>query len=337
MDGEYGDRMNFRSLLVLVGSLALLVSCGERPAPPAAGTSTNAAAPAPTTNTPAQEPAPRTFLVRGMVKKVNPGEKSITIAHEKIENYMDAMTMPFRVKDLKELEGVQEGDTIWFRLWVTDNESWVDKIKKEDQPQPVAASSPSTNAAPAEREAFRVAKDVPETKEGDLMPNYHFTNELGQAVSLSDFKGQALAFTFIYTRCPLPDFCPRMSKNFTEVANKLAQSTNSPTNWHLMTISFDPHFDTPTVLSGYAEAFRTDPKKWSFVTGSMEDIDAITDSLGLVIVKDGAQWNHKLRTVVVDASGRVQKIFYGNEWKPEELVEEIQKAAKPAPKEAASL
>jgi protein SCO1/2 len=104
---------------------------------------------------------------------------------------------------------------------------------------------------------------------------------------------------------------------------------NAPTNWHLLTISFDPDFDTPNVLKGYAMAFQNDPKRWNFVTGAMIDIDAITDQFSLPILKIGSEWDHKIRTVVVDATGRIQTILYGNEWKPDALVQEIIKAAAP--------
>jgi protein SCO1/2 len=127
-----------------------------------------------------------------------------------------------------------------------------------------------------------------------------------------------------------------MSKNFVEVSQKMAALPNGPANWHLLSISFDPRFDTPAVLRGYAMAFQNDPKHWNFVTGALIDIDALTDHFTLTIDKDGEQWSHKLRTVVVDANGRIQKILYGNEWKSDDLVEELIKAANPAQRQASS-
>ncbi|MFO1498052.1 MAG: SCO family protein [Verrucomicrobiota bacterium] len=286
-------------------------------------------APASVTNIPS-------YLVLGVIKSIELDAKTVTIQHEKIPNYMAAMTMPFKVKDTNELQHVQPGDRIAFRLWVAADESWIDKLIKA----PPAASwdgtapTPETNAPP-EREAVRVVRDVDPLNVGDVMPNYTFTNELGRTVSLHDFKGQALAFTFIYTRCPLPDFCPRMSRNFSEVYQRLTSQANAPTNWHLLTISFDPHYDTPGILRAYARAFEANPDRWNFLTGAMEDIDAITDQFNLAIMKRGNDWDHKIRTVVIDAAGRVQKIIYGNEWKPEELLDEIIKASKAPPGPAA--
>ena len=306
------------SLVFALAWLALAAAgCREKVVTPPTSAGTNQAPPA---------LEPKSYLAHGVVKKVDAADKTITIQHEKIADYMEAMTMPFKVKDPTVLEGLQPGDVIWFRLWVAKDESWIDKVKKEENAEPKPQAS-----VPDQREPVRVARDVEPLKVGDLMPNYHFTNELGQGVDLKDFRGQALAFTFIFTRCPLPDFCPRMSHNFADVCEKLKALPNAPTNWHLLTITFDPTFDTPTVLRGYAQAFQNDPTRWNFVTGAMIDTDAITDQFELIIVKRGNEWDHKVRTVVVDATGKVQTIIYGNEWKPEALVEELVKAAKAGP------
>jgi cytochrome oxidase Cu insertion factor (SCO1/SenC/PrrC family) len=103
---------------------------------------------------------------------------------------------------------------------------------------------------------------------------------LGRAVSLEDFKGGALAFTFVFTRCPFPTFCPRMSGNFAEAQKKLQTMPNAPTNWHLLTISFDPEFDTPPVLKSYAESFHADSRRWNFVTGDLIDVTALAEQFG---------------------------------------------------------
>lgn len=271
-------------------------------------------------------------LVRGVVRRIDPEEMRISIQHEEIPNFMPAMTMPFRVKDKEELEKVEPSDTIFFRLWVTQDESWIDKLTKVADPAPNVGQT----GVPPQREAVRVVRDVEPLSVGNLMPDYRFTNELGRVVRLSDFKGQALAFTFIFTRCPLPEFCPRMSRNFHEVYQKLTAMPNAPTNWHLLSISFDPHFDTPAVLHSYAQAFEADPKRWNFLTGAIEDIDAITDQFELTIVKRGSEWDHKVRTVVVDAKGNIQAIILGNEWQPDTLVEEIVKAATVPPQPQAT-
>ena len=246
------------------------------------------------------------------------GGRTVIIQHEEIPNYMPAMTMPFTVKDTNELGGLAAGDALSFRLNVTEDQSWIDRLRR--------IATASTNEAAA-RQPVRQVREVEPLKEGDLLPDYRFTNELGRAVSLSDFRGKALSLTFIFTRCPLPEFCPLMSKNYSAVEKQLAALPNAPTNWHLLTISFDPHFDTPEVLRNYARQFRQDPGRWSFLTGAMIDIDAITEQFELPVVKQGANWEHKLRTAIIDVNGRIQKIFLGNQWTAGELVPEIVKAA----------
>ena len=263
-------------------------------------------------------PELKTFLVNGILRKLDADGRTAIIEHEEIPGYMSAMTMPFTARNTNELIGLQPGDPVVFRLNVTANDSWIDKLKKATAP--VAAEPP-------QREPIRLVRNVEELKIGDAIPDYHFTNELGQAISLSQFKGQALALTFMFTRCPLPNFCPLMSRNFSEVYKLVVAKSDAPTNWHLLTISFDPHHDPPAVLKAYAERYEYDPKKWNFVTGAMIDIDAITDQFGLTISVQNDQWDHKLRTAVIDAQGRVQKILIGNQWKPDELAEEIVRAA----------
>jgi protein SCO1 len=178
----------------------------------------------------------RVFAAQGVVEELQ--SDRVIIRHGAISNYMSAMTMPYKVADQKELAALHPGDEILFQLHVTKSESWVDQIVKigtdENQKtgKPPAAETP---AAPARNPLL----------------DYKFTNELGQAVSLGDFHGQALAITFIYTRCPLPDYCPRLSKNFQEASQKLEAMAGAPTNWHFLSFSFDTEFDTPAMLKAY--------------------------------------------------------------------------------------
>jgi protein SCO1 len=294
--------------LTVIASLALLiclaVACGQKPSTPAASGASSSAT--------------QVFTVKGVLNKIEPEGKKAIIQHEAIPNYMMAMTMPFNVKNADELKSLQPGDALTFRLTVTEDRSWIDQIQKTGM---VQANEPPT------RQAVRLVRDVEPLKVGDNVPDYRFTNELGQAISLSDFRGKALALTFIFTRCPMPDFCPLMSRKFAAAYKLLTADAAAPTNWHLLSLSFDPHFDTPDVLKRYARQYQYDPKKWSFATGAMIDIDAITEQFMVLVTKQEESWDHKLRTAVIDSEGRVQKIFVYNQWTPEELAAEIVKAA----------
>jgi protein SCO1/2 len=207
-----------------------------------------------------------------------------------------------------------------FRLLVTDAEGWIDQVKV------LPAATPASGPPP--REEVRRVRLVEPLAVGDAVPDYPFTNELGQALRLSQFKGKALGLTFIFTRCPYPNFCPRMSGNFAEAARLLAGRPDGPTNWHLLSLSFDPDYDTPAVLREYAQRYRHDPSRWSFATGTQIEIDAITEQFGMMFAREGEFFSHNVRTVVLDAQGRVHRIFPGNEWKPPEFVAAMVQAAR---------
>jgi protein SCO1/2 len=262
------------------------------------------------------------YQVKGVIRELKPDGRTVVIKHEEIPGYMVAMTMPFKVTNSAELTGLKQGDAVSFQMTVTEDDGWISRLKKEGA---------TTNNESPEIESFRQVRNVQPLAEGDVMPDYPFVTESGNSIKLSDFRGQALVFTFIFTRCPFPVFCPRMSENFAEVYKQLAASRSGPTNWHLLSISFDPAFDTPAVLKNYAQRYKHDPQRWSFVTGDITEIDAITEQFGLYFARQGANFDHNLRTVVIDASGRVHKIFIGNEWKAEDLKQEIEEAAQVPP------
>ena len=264
------------------------------------------------------------YHVKGVVKELKVDGKTVVIQHEKIPGYMEAMTMPFQVKHSGELASFQPEDKVSFRLVVTEDDSWIENVTK------LAGAIP--NQLPA-GESLRRVRDVEPLKVGDLMPDYRFTNELGRVVRFRDYMSQAVAFTFFFTTCPLPDFCPRMSKNFAATYKQLRALTNAPANWRLLSITFDVQRDTPVALKAYADSHRYDSRRWSFLTGALIDIDALTEQFGLFFSRQqsGLFFDHNLRTVVIDTQGRIKKIIIGNTWQPEELVAEIIQAAQQTP------
>ena len=297
-------------LLLGIGLAVVTSSCGKKPF--------HETQPSKVVSQP--QPSRQLFQVKGVIVELHPEEKSVRIKHEAIPGYMDAMTMSFDVRDTNELVGLESGDTVTFRMTVTDTDGWIDQIKKLNIPR--VSTLPTTGP-------FRLVRDVEPLNVGDPLPEYHFTNQLGEPMSLSQFRGQALGITFLFTRCPYPTFCPLMASNFEQVQKRLLATPNALTNWHLLTISFDPEWDTPPRLKSYAERFHYDPQHWSFLTGELIDITAIAEQFGLQFWRDpdGSGINHNLRTAVVDARGRVQAILRENKWTPEELTVEILKAA----------
>jgi protein SCO1/2 len=266
----------------------------------------------------------RSYPARGIIREMDLFQKTITIQHDAIPGFMPAMTMPFVYTDVRELTGITNGDTISFRITVSAKDGWIDRIRKI-APEPDILVV--TNAAQLTNGSFRLVRDVDPLNVGDPLPDYGFTNELGQPVRLADFRGQALAITFIFTRCPYPTFCPRMSQLFHDTLAQLAKDPAAPTNLHFVTVSFDPDYDTPAQLKTYAEAHSYDPARWSFLTGQLIDITALADCFGMKFWHEGAGLNHNLRTAVVDARGRLQKILIGNQWTAQSLAAELTTAA----------
>ncbi len=257
-----------------------------------------------------------TFQVRGVVVSVNMEKMRVVLDHEEIPNYMKAMTMPFKVKDSTLLAKIQPGDTVKGVLAVSRTESWIESLTvvgSGDEPE-----SPSSAADNIFRRIYRV---------GSRIPDYSFVNQEGKRVKLSDFRGKALAITFIYSRCPLPDFCIQMSNYFSRVQRALKKEPLLANKWHLLTISFDPEFDTPPVLKQYGKAYKADFSTWDFVTDSLSTIRELADGLELVVEDDeGGLIAHNLRTAVIDPKGVLVQVYKGNEWTARELEDAIRSA-----------
>ncbi len=309
-------KINLFALFAL--SLALLAGCEDRkPAETSSVADTNR----------------QVFQVKGVVKELKPNGKTAVIAHETIPDYMDAMTMDFDVKDKRELQGLSPGDAISFRMVVTKDDGWIENVRKLPPSAPTngnqVISINDTNGTNAGPMTFRRSPMVEPLNIGDTVPDYKFTNQWGSPISLAQFKGRALAITFIFTRCPFPTFCPRMSQFFEKGQQQLKSTPNAPKNWSLLSISFDPAYDTPQRLDAYAVQYNLDTNHWQFATSDLWTIDGITEQVGLTFYRPtpAALPEHNLRTVVIDANGRLQKIFVGNEWTTDEFVSEMVKAA----------
>jgi protein SCO1 len=258
----------------------------------------------------------RTFAAKGVVEELKPDGRTVVIRHEAISNYMAAMTMPFKVRDSNGLAGIRMGDEVLFQLHVTGTESWIDQIIKIGS-VPMIKTTGMVHPAPAPNDGL---------PQKNPLLDYQFTNELGQVVSLNSFQGQALAVTFFYTRCPLPEFCPRLSKNFQEASHKLAAMTNGPANWHFISISFDPEFDSPAMLKAYGESYQYDPQHWSFLTGPAEKVGELARASGVTYESDNGTINHNFRTLIIDANGHLQMIFPTSGDLSDAIVGEIIKA-----------
>jgi protein SCO1/2 len=164
---------------------------------------------------------------------------------------------------------------------------------------------------------------------GEEVPDVSLVDEQGKTRRLSEWRGRAIAVTFIYTRCPLPDFCPLMDRQFADVQRQVKEDLQLRGRVQLLSISFDPSYDTPPVLLAHAKALKADPSMWTFLTGSSADIEPFAGRFGVAVMRDqdkSTEIVHNLRTGVIDGHGRLVKILNGIQWQPSELVAELRNA-----------
>jgi len=260
------------------------------------------------------------YPIKGIVVAVNKTEYTATIKHEDIPGYMPGMTMEFKIKNTADIQTMKPGDQITGTLVVDDISSWIEVTA-------IAEGGP----------ALTPTTVVPgEPKPGDEIPDFTLNNQDEKPIRLSQYKGKALALTFVYTRCPQPDQCTLMSNNFAAIDQELQKQPDVYAKTHLLTISFDPAYDTPKVMRSYgashtgrysAENFQ----HWEFATGSADEVKRIAEFFGLRYFKDSStgedQVMHSLRTAVIDADGKLVKLYRGNEWKPAEITEDLKSLA----------
>jgi protein SCO1/2 len=265
-------------------------------------------------------PASHTYTLQGQVLAVAPDHQQATIKHEEIKGFMAAMTMAYKMKDPQQLNGIVPGDLINATLVVESNNAFVTDMKKVGE-APLEKAVPDTPAASSGFELL---------KAGDPVPDASFVDQNGKKRAFSAFKGSPLAITFMYTKCPLPDFCPLMDRNFAAVQQAL-ETDPALKKVHLVSISFDPVTDTPAVLAKHASELKADPARWTFLTGDRDDIDKFASRFGMTISRsptDPVNITHNLRTAIVDADGKLVKVYTGPDWKPEQIVADLKAIGK---------
>lgn len=263
----------------------------------------------------------RSFVTRGVIRDIPERGSSLVVKHDEIPGFMPKMTMEFEVRNTNEIVGLKIGDNIVFNIRATQEDSWIDGIRR-------AGTNEVIDPTPKDPSSAALLK-VATVKPGDQMPDAELLGEDGQPFRISDFKGKALAFTFIFTRCPLPNYCPRMNVNFKEARELLIQDIDAPSNWQFLSISFDPDFDKPGVLNRYAFSYRGAlTNQWTFAAAPTNVLAAISPQLDFRFANEKGSFQHNLRTVVLDASGSVHRYFEGNKWTPEELATSMLEAAR---------
>lgn len=255
------------------------------------------------------------YKLQGQVLSMQDDHKQAVIRHEEIAGFMSAMTMPYPALDPKEYEGIVAGDLINATLVVEPTRAYLTSVKKVGS-APLAVADGGAAPASSGFELIKLGAPVPDTS---------FVDQDGAHVNLSSFRGEAVVVTFIYTSCPMPNFCPLMDKNFQKMQAKLKENGNI-LRTRLLSVSFDPEVDTPAVMKKHAESLSADPRLWSFVTGDRDAIDKWASGFGVSISRatnDPRDITHNLRTALIDRQGNLVQIYNGNEWTPEQVLADV--------------
>lgn len=257
------------------------------------------------------------YQLKGTVVSANPEAKQIVVDGEEIPGLMDAMTMPYTVKNAQMLEGISSGDQITADVVVEGDQTWLESIvviKKE--------AAPATPAAAA----FHMPQP------GEVVPDFSVTNQDGRQVRLQDYRGKSVLLTFIYTSCPQPNFCPLMTRNFAQIEKRLADDRQVYRKTHLLSISFDTEHDTPEVLRKYAASQVSRGKAinfrhWEFASLPAGQRQEVAHFFALTYSEQQGQIIHSLSTAIISPDGRLYRWYHGNDWQPSTVLRELKKSS----------
>jgi protein SCO1/2 len=264
-------------------------------------------------------PPAKEYQLQGQILDIKPETGEVLVRHGDIPGFMPAMTMPYKVGDAKLLSDKQPGDLITATLVVGETAAHLSQISKTGHAPIVDATAPEITES-----------DI--LKPGDAVPDTRLVDENDSARPLTSLKGHRVALTFMYTRCPQPDFCPLMDRNFAAIQNAI-KKTPGLGDVRLVSVSFDPAFDTPAVLKEHARTLHADPAFWHFVAPSRDDVKKFAAKFGVTAVPaddNPAVLTHNLTTAVIDPDGKVVKMHAGNNWTPAELIADLEAAPAPA-------
>jgi len=302
-------RSPFAALLV---TLALLASAGCAKRGTTAPSSAVAATPS------ASAASARRYPFRGVVRQVDASKREVTVDHEAVPGLMDAMTMSFPVHDDPQVfEILHPGDRLEARLVVDGENFWLEQILTKGFAPTFAAAAPSASAVVTPEPNRGVAV-------GDTIPDFALTDQTGRTVRLSQMRGEPVAVTFLYTRCPIATACPMTATKFAKLDAMLKEKGFG----RLLTITVDPDHDTPKVLADYAKHLGAEPARWKFLTGDPKEVAKVATSFGMIYYPDKGQIVHAQTAAVVDPAGRLATIYYGQMWEPEHLLRDLEKARK---------
>jgi protein SCO1 len=263
----------------------------------------------------------KTFSIHGKIVSVDAAKGSVLLDHEAVPGFMEAMTMTYKLKDKTVVSELHPGDRITAKLLVRKGPDGYEDPTL-DEVVVTAQAKPD----------YKPAVDYHVPAAGDVVPDFKLLNENGKTIHLAQFKGRVLLLTFVYTRCPLADFCVRMSRNFAEVDKALAADPGLYKQTHLLSISFDPAYDTPAVLKSYGGAYtglytKERFEHWDFAVPPADELNAVTQFFNVGIQPVDGSLTHSLSTVLIGKDGKVAAWYPSNEWKPADVVAAMKSAA----------
>ena len=244
------------------------------------------------------------YTTTGLVLRVDQPSAVVTISHDTFPGFMNAMAMPFDLKGAARGVKLTPGDRVRLRLAVKGGRSWIDRVEVVSA-APVDAGLRQTPAAP-------VLVPV-----GSAVADFTLVDQSGGPVSLAALKGKVVAVNFIYTRCPLPDYCPRMVENFRALRARFAERMDR--DLVFLTVSFDPKYDTPETLARYAASRRASGPGWHFLTGDPAKIERVCNAFGIQYWTEEGLITHSLQTAVIDRDGRLAATIEGKDFTPQQL------------------
>jgi protein SCO1/2 len=270
---------------------------------------------------------PKRYQVTGLVLTVDTEHSTVLISHDPIPNYMDAMTMPYRVEDPRVLANLKPGEKIGFTLVVGKSSSYISDVHVLEY------DSMERDPAQVRRlkildEAMRAKSSSPAAfKVGDSVPDFSLIDQTNRSVTLSEFRGKVVAITFVYTRCPLPDYCLRLSNNFAQLQKRFHERLNS--DLVLLSITFDPEHDQPEILKKYAAQWNAQPEDWHFLTGPLVTVKQVCGMFGMNFWADEGLMTHSLYTALIGRDGKLVANLEGNQYTAVQLGDLVAAMLKP--------
>jgi protein SCO1/2 len=290
------------ALLLSCAGLITLAACNRGPSQPSAAN---------------QQSGAKRYALKGKVVSIDKQGGAANIDNEPIPGYMDAMVMSYTIKPPDILDQLQPGDSIAADVVVDSDKYWLENVRITGHSQPPAAKPTASTQIPAA---------------GDEVPDFKLVNQSGKSISLHNYRGQTLLLTLIYTRCPFPDFCPRISHEFAAINRQVKLDPARYGRTHLLSISFDPAHDTPKILRAYSFscAGSKDPAifaHWEFSAIPQSELPEFANYFALTYKEEGGLLTHSLSTAVISPDGKIFKWYHGADWQASELLEDIAAAS----------